>query len=374
MRAGARACDWGIGMRDPVGVPTWVNPRWLAGIVVLLLVVGGAAVAVRAQDEDGTAASSPSSTTSTTAPGTPTSAPTSETTATTELPTTTTTAPPIAWPPLPDDGVARAVVTPTGVVVGVQADRGDGTYLATSPCGVAVVVPGTPLTGATVVLDPGHGGVEPGAVGPGGTTEKDVNLAIAQEAKRQLELLGATVVLTRTADYRITLASRAAIVQSLQPPLFISVHHNAEPDEPRPGPGAETYFQIASAESRRAAGLLYEEVVGAFSAYPIEWVADFDAGAKYRPRSDGGDYYGILSRTAGVPAVLSEAAFISNPPEEALLADPAFQAVEAGAITRAAIRFLTTPDPGSGFVEPYPRTQPAGPGGGASGCEDPPLS
>ena len=71
--------------------------------------------------------------------------------------------------------------------------------------------------------------------------------------------------------------------------------------------------------------------------------------------------------------MLSEAAFISNPPEEQLLADPAFQAVEAEAIARAVVRFVTTPDPGSGFVEPYPRTQPAGPGGGAAGCVDPPL-
>ena len=54
-------------------------------------------------------------------------------------------------------------------------------------------------------------------------------------------------------------------------------------------------------------------------------------------------------------------------------ADPAFQAVEAQALTDAIVRFVSTPDPGSGFVEPYPRTEPAGPGGGATGCEDPPL-
>ena len=74
-----------------------------------------------------------------------------------------------------------------------------------------------------------------------------------------------------------------------------------------------------------------------------------------------------------MPAVLSEAAFISNPAEEALLADPAFQRVEAKALTDAIVRFATTDDPGSGFVTPYPRTEPAGPGGGRDGCEDPPL-
>ena len=303
----------------------------------------------------------------------PTTTTSSSSTTTTAAPTTTTTAPPIVWPGLPADGVARAVATPTGIVLAVVSSLGDGRFVARSPCGSDVTVFGAPLSGATVVLDPGHGGDEPGAVGPGGTREKDVNLAIALEAKRQLDAQGATVVLTRTGDYRITLASRAAIVQSLQPTVFISIHHNAEPDEHRPTPGAETYYQIASADSKRAAGLVYEELFRAFSAYQIDWVADRDAGAKYRPNSSGGDYYGVLSRTAGIPAVLSEAAFISNPPEEALLVDPGFQAVEAGAFTRAVIRYVTTADPGSGFVEPYPRTQPAGPGGGASGCVDPPL-
>ncbi len=284
----------------------------------------------------------------------------------------TTTAPPVAWPALAAGG-AKAVVTPTGVVLAVLADRGDGTFTAQSPCGVEVTVAGTPLTGAHVVLDPGHGGDEPGAVGPAGAREKDVNLAIARKAQRRLQALGATVVLTRTEDYRITLRSRAAIGTALKPLLFLSVHHNADPDGPHEGPGAETYFQIGQADSRRAAGLVYEEVVRAFAPYGVTWVGDRDAGAKYRPATDGGDYYGILRRTAGVPAVLSEAAFLSNAPEEALLVDPAFQEVEAEALTRAVVRFVTTADPGSGYVEPYPRTQPAGPGGGAEGCVDPPL-
>ena len=265
-------------------------------------------------------------------------------------------------------------MTPTGVVLAVRSANADGTFVGVSPCGAEVTVTGTPLTGAHVVLDPGHGGDESGAIGPAGTREKDVNLAVAQDTKRRLEALGATVVLTRTGDYRVTLRSRAEVATALQPLLFLSIHHNADPDGPRDGPGSETYFQIGVPESRRAAGLVYEEVVRALTPYDVAWVADTDAGAKYRPASDGGDYYGILRRSAGVPAVLSEAAFLSNPPEEQLLLDPAVQAAEAEAFTRAAVRFVTTAEPGSGFVEPYPRTQPAGPGGGTDGCTDPPLS
>lgn len=326
--------------------------------------LGAAGVALVLRSDDGAGVPSTASTTTTT-----TAAPVT----TTQPAPTTTTVPRPAWPALPDDGVARAVITPTGVVAAVLRTNADGTHLVRTPCGGEATTAGRAISGAHVVLDPGHGGDEPGAVGPSGLREKDVNLAVALEAQRQLQALGARVVLTRTGDQRITLASRAAIATSLRAGVLISIHHNADPDGPHEGPGSETYFQIASPESKRAAGLVYEELVGAFEAYDVDWVGDTDAGAKYRPRDGGGDYYGILSRSAGVPAVLSEAAFVSNPPEEALLADPAFQAAEAGAITRAAVRFLTTTEPGTGFVEPYPRTVPAGPGGGSQGCVDPPL-
>ena len=242
-----------------------------------------------------------------------------------------------------------------------------------TPCGNEATTSGEAISGAHVVLDPGHGGEEPGAVGPSGLREADVNLDVAERAAEVLRARGYRVVLTRNADYRITLATRAEIAVGLQAGAFVSIHHNAAPDGPWDGPGAETYYQIASDESRRLAGLIWEEAVGAFDDYDIDWVADLDAGAKYRPGSDGTDYYGILRRSAGVPASLSELAFISNPPEEALLADSAFRQVEAEALARAIDRFLTTDDPGSGFVDPYPRTEPAGPGGGASGCIDPPL-
>ena len=88
---------------------------------------------------------------------------------------------------------------------------------------------------------------------------------------------------------------------------------------------------------------------------------------------DGGDYYGILRRSAGVPGALAELAYVTNPPEEALLRTPEFQAVEGRAIARAVVRFLTTDDPGTGFVGPSDRSEPAGPGGGGEGCVDPRL-
>ena len=131
--------------------------------------------------------------------------------------------------------------------------------------------------------------------------------------------------------------------------------------------------QIASADSKRLAGLLYEEIVKALSQYQVAWVADRDAGAKYRTGSSGDDYYGVLRKSHGVVGVLGELAYITDPPEEALLARADVQAVEGQAVATAILRYLTTKDPGSGYTIPYPRTEPAGGGGGKAGCIDPPL-
>jgi N-acetylmuramoyl-L-alanine amidase len=292
-------------------------------------------------------------------------------TTTTEPPTTTTVAPQALT-----GSTAKAVLTPTGITVPVLGTQGEDLLVGT-PCGrSASLHQGTPVDGV-VVLDPGHGGVEPGAVGPTGLEERTLNLAVANFTRQALQDNGVQVVMTRNGDYRITLEARAKIVSAIKPKAFVSIHHNAEPDGPRNGPGTETYYQTqgsSSAESKRLAGLVYEEVVKAMSQYQIDWVADSDAGAKYRKGSTGNDYYGILRRTQGTPAALAELGFIVNPPEEALYKQPEVQKVEGDAVASGILRFLRTKDPGSGFVEPYPREEPAGGGGGADNCQDPAIS
>src|SRR5205085_12681736 len=114
-----------------------------------------------------------------------------------------------------------------------------------------------------------------------------------------------------------------------------SVHQNGGHDEVRATPGTEVYFQRASPASKRLAGLVYEEEFRYFKSLPnTEWFSDRDAGAKYRPGQTGGDYYGILRGTNGVTAALSEALFLTNPKEEALLVQADVQQGEADAITR----------------------------------------
>ena len=233
---------------------------------------------------------------------------------------------------------------------------------------------------ADIVIDAGHGGPESGAVGPGGLKEKDLNFAVARMTVEALAAEGVTAALARTGDYRQTLGSRVAVATAMHPKAFVSIHHNAEPDEKRAGPGTETYYQTGKdvpadrkAASKRLAGLIYEEVTKALSAYQADWVADRDAGAKYRLGDSGNDYYGVLriSAIGGVVGSLAELAFVTNPSEEALLMRDDVRRVEAAAVARGIVRFLRTNDPGSGFTTPYPRTEPAGGGGGTEGCVDP---
>jgi N-acetylmuramoyl-L-alanine amidase len=249
-----------------------------------------------------------------------------------------------------------------------------GALRVSTPCGhPATLSTYTPVGPVDVVLDPGHGGLERGAIGPNGLRESELNLAVAERARTALATAGVKVAMTRTADYMMTLAMRGQVVTDLKPKAFVSVHHNAEPDGPHEGPGTETYYQIGSADSKRLAGLIWEEVHAALAQYPIAWVGDTDAGAKYRPGSKG-DYYAVLRLTKGTPAALAELSFITDPTEADLLARPDVQRVEGEAVARGIIRYLRSDDPGSGFTTPYPRTEPAGGGGGQAGCVDPKLT
>jgi len=249
-----------------------------------------------------------------------------------------------------------AVVSTTGVVLPVIERSSAGLVVAT-PCEhQAVVTAGTLLTSAEVVLDPGDGGPDdPGAIGPGGLTEAAVNLAVVQQARLALERIGVSTALTRSGDYSMTLAARARVVSALHPRLMVSVHHNSMPDVVAADPGTEAYYQASSPQSKRLAGLIYEEVTRALARYKVAWGARRDAGAKYRRSDSGDDYYDELRLSPATPSVVAEPAYVDNPAEAALLAQPTVQRAEGQAVAQAISRFLDTSDPGSGFVTPLPR-------------------
>ncbi len=269
-----------------------------------------------------------------------------------------------------------AAATPTGVVVPVVGHTTRGWVVGT-PCGGTVSVGSLQPLDGTVVLDAGHGGKETGAIGPQGNKESAFNTAVVAHARRALEAAGTGVVLTRTGDYRIAIAPRAAIVAAVKPKAVVSIHHNASSSRVRSVPGTEVFHQAvgaSAAESRRLAGLLHEEVTATLARYELtEWAATPWAGVKPRRNAQGDDFYGILRRTQGTPTALLEVGFISSKAEERLYARADVQKAVGQAVARGVVRFLSTRDPGSGFITPPRLADDNRSGGGTENCQDPPL-
>jgi hypothetical protein len=135
----------------------------------------------------------------------------------------------------------------------------------------------------------------------------------------------------------------------------------------------EVFHQSFSESSQRLGGIVFEELMAAFEPLDADWIGGPLHGVSYRLNRDDEDLYGVLRRPAGVDTVLTEAMYLSNPAEEALLEDPAIRDLEAESLARAIERFLGTGDPGSGFIEPTTFRGDLGPGGGTVDCENPPL-
>lgn len=274
--------------------------------------------------------------------------------------------------PLVDD-TPRVLITPTGVVVPIVSTL-TTSYSVLTPCGNRARVSwGTPIASAEIVLDPGHGGArETGAVGINGLVEKDLNLEIAKRSARILESRGISVVLTRTADYRIPLSTRAEIANVLEAKAIISIHHNAPNANSSSTPGTEVFIQDGVPESARLGGLLQEEIVAALDQFDVVWSIASDAGAIVVLNDSGEDAYGMIRRPE-MPAVLAEFGYLSNPLEEELFATTEYQDVAALALADGVDRWLNSDDPGSGFRDEPRLFTPSGGTGGTDGCEDPEL-
>jgi len=200
--------------------------------------------------------------------------------------------------------------------------------------------PGRPI----VLIDPGHGGRDPGAPGVSGTSEeKTLALAMALELADLLEQRGRVrVALTREEDRYLTLEQRAAIARRLQASLFLSIHMDSAPNPLARGATVYSLSDIASsAEAARFAAAENAEA-GALSSEPDDSVrallADValreqmeasaglaerllrraDGRVALRPRPHQFAAFHVLRR-AETPAVLVEAGYISNADDEALL-------------------------------------------------------
>jgi len=280
---------------------------------------------------------------------------------------------------LDDRGVAAngqthgVVITDSGWVLPVLGGIDNGWRVWTPCAREADITAGRYIDAVDVVIDPGHGGpTEPGASAPDGTTEAELNLEIAQRTATALETMGYSVILTRSDDVRVPIATRAEIARALDPKAFISIHLNAGTNARSDGPGTELYYQLESPESRRLGGLIYAETTSVLGRHDIRWVSLTDAGAMARPNRQGTDYYGVLRRPVPVVSVLAELAYISNRSEAELLSTPFAQNEVAAAIARGFDRWVNTDDPGAGFTDD-PIFRGYGPSGAGftTDCTDP---
>lgn len=219
----------------------------------------------------------------------------------------------------------------------------------------------------TIVLDPGHGGMESGAIGRMGTKEKDLTLAIALKLKALIEKsMSFNVVMTRDKDIDVPIATRAATANNHKADVFISIHVNGS----RRGAaqGSETFFLSLNASDEETRRLAYlenkasgiEEQIDSSSQDELKMILwDMAQTAYIRQSSQLAELvqnelnellntrnrgikqapFKVLSSVAA-PAVLIEVAFISNPEEERKLITEEFQAGVAEAIYRGLTRFI----------------------------------
>ncbi|MFM2063099.1 MAG: hypothetical protein RLZZ507_2769 [Cyanobacteriota bacterium] len=163
-----------------------------------------------------------------------------------------------------------------------------------------------PLSGIKILLDPGHGGKESGAIGPTGYPEKDANLVVSKLLQDELIKRGAKVVMTREDDRDVSLVERQEIISKEQPAIALSIHYNALPDngdaEKTKGFGSFWYHT----QSHNPAVFLHNYVV-----------------KKLRKPSYGVFWNNLaLTRPSVAPAVLLELGFMSNPDEFEEIVNP----------------------------------------------------
>lgn len=205
----------------------------------------------------------------------------------------------------------------------------------------AVAVMSHALASRVIVVDPGHGGADPGVVGKSGALEKEITLAVSRRLAENLAQSGGMVLLTResdsdlsdpvtaglTAKKREDLERRVAIANDNRADLYISVHVNSSPAAGRSG--ARVYYQQDAVQGGKAGRHIQTEL-----SRVIKNTARQPAAV---------DYY--ITRNTSMAAVVVEAGYISNETEEKLLLDPAYQGKLAWAIYAGAVKYFALEDP-----------------------------
>jgi len=226
--------------------------------------------------------------------------------------------------PVSDVKLLQIAPTAVQVQIGLRGYRGHD-VLANSQ-GLRVLVNESPLAGHKILIDPGHGGQDPGAIGWTGLREKDVVLDISLRLRDLLENQGAQVILARDDDRYISLLDRACLAEKTGAEVFVSIHVNSSVN--REANGTETYYYYADPKGQELATLIQREMLMGLDL----------SNRAPRPNRDF-----VVLKENTVPAVLTEVAFISNRAEEKLLSQPEFRQKAAEAIFRGLVAYFAGP-------------------------------
>ncbi|MBS0466670.1 MAG: N-acetylmuramoyl-L-alanine amidase [Proteobacteria bacterium] len=228
-----------------------------------------------------------------------------------------------------------------------------------------------------VALDPGHGGEDPGAIGPGGTREKDVVLKVAHQLRERINAsqVGGNPMrafLTRDGDYFVPLGTRVAKARRVQADLFVSIHADAFTNPDARGAsvfalsqgGASSSAARWLANKENEADLIGGVNVGTQDRHVQRALLDMSTTAQindslklggvllgeiggmarlHKPRVEQAGF--AVLKAPDIPSVLVETAFISNPEEEAKLRTAAYQEQLADALMRGIVRYFAKNPP-----------------------------
>ncbi|MEB3057232.1 N-acetylmuramoyl-L-alanine amidase [Bacillus pseudomycoides] len=177
------------------------------------------------------------------------------------------------------------------------------------------------LSKKVIVIDPGHGGNDPGSIGPKGTKEKDITLKTAKSIQKKLEEKGMTVILTREDDTFVPLKNRVATSQNKSADLFLSIHYDGFTTNDVKG--VTTYYYK---------GLKEQALAETIHEHLFKHIQAKNRGVK------SGDYY--VLRENQKPSILLELGYITNPEDEERMNSQQFQADVASGIVNGVIEYF----------------------------------
>ena len=172
-----------------------------------------------------------------------------------------------------------------------------------------------------VVIDPGHGGKDPGAIGPNGLQEKNVILPISLKIAAILEQKGIQVVMTRDSDYFVDLGPRPVIAERANAKVFVSIHANSMPANRTDINGLETYYYDSG---QRLARIIHNSILSSIDI---------------RDRGVRKARFYVLRKSA-MPSVLVEVGFVTGVVDAPRLGTTAYQNQMAEAIARGILQYL----------------------------------